>query len=152
MNRRYIDRKRNNHSYLYDFENKLFMDMVQNNQSIFKLLKYDNPKIIDHKDDEDYYMYHELDIDKPDLTDEEKIDMLYKANDDSSSYNIQFIPMTDDAVHERQCKLHMYVSGINPNPRNGQSYLNGSIVTTNFEVVCHNKFAMVNNGHNHRVF
>ena len=136
----------NTHRGISKIVDELFSKMVENNESIWKLLTFDEVEIIEHEDDDEYiYNRHEMDIKGENLTYEEKVALLFKNNDDADNYRIQFQPSTDDALKERQCRLHMYIDKVIPI----NQYV--SIISIEFNILCHNKYNMIDGGHRQRI-
>lgn len=128
-----------------------FNIILRNNESIWKLLKYDDIEIEEHEPDEPEY-YGELDINKPNLTKSEKLDLLYKGKDKSDKYRVFLQPSTDDAEKEFNIKLKIrnyYCSTAKSNYNiNGSNYL---LHTIYFDIIVHNKYDCIDNGKRSRV-
>lgn len=97
---------------------KIISFMIENNQNIFKLLKYSNS---------------DTPLEEKDLTIDEKIDMIYKGGSHAEDYNIFLQPSMDDAVTKPSCQLRLYQNVTFP--ENEMI----SLVTYNIELICHNK-------------
>ena len=75
--------------------------LMTQNENIWKLLKYDTPDALS----------------KPNLTLEEKRNMIYDGVGDSEHYNVYRSPFVDDAFTEQTSQLRIYSYTINPNNR-----------------------------------
>ena len=147
MSAKYVNTSRNTHRGLSKITLDLFNHMVLYNESIWKLLTFENVEIIDHEDDENYNcnIHSEMDIVGDNLTRQQKVALLFKDGDDANDYRVQLQKMTDDAEKVTQCRLHMYIDEIIP----VDDYI--SIVNVNFNIICHNKFNMINGGKSSRI-
>lgn len=143
----YVKGRVNSYTDISKILDELFTKMMLYNDSIWKLLTFDNVKIIEHElgDDDTDYVKYEMDIEGNPLTGEQKKALLFKDGDGADNYRIQFQKMIDDALKERQCRIHMYISRILP--------LDDfkSIISVTFNIVCHNKYNMINGGHRTRI-
>lgn len=144
MNDRYTKGKRNSHRGLSNIPLRIFQYLVYNNDSIFKLLTFDNVEIIPHEDS-DSDKYYEMDIIGDNLTTQQKLDLLLKDDtEDASKYRIQLQQMSDDGIDTRQCRLYIYLDEVFPMD-------NIDIAIINFDVVCNNKYNIINNGYTTRI-
>lgn len=147
MGARYKQNAINTHDGLSLILYDLFTHMVKYNDSIWKLLTFDNIEIVDHTDDEDYNsnLHHELDIVGDNLDRQQKVALLFKDGDDANNYRIQFQKLTDDAELEQQARLHMYIESMIP----VNEYV--SIVNIGFNIISHNKYNMIDGGKRSRI-
>lgn len=98
--------------------------LIKKGVKIWKLLKYGTPNALDN----------------PDLTEEEKIQLIYQGQPESSPFRVFRIPFTDDAFEDQVCKLHIFPWITDPYKRtNGYQ-------TIMFQIVCHNKIGTLNDG------
>ena len=70
---------------------------------------------------------------KPDLTEEEKLALVYKTDGDAEPFRVFMGPFVDDAWKIQCSMLHLYVYGADPD-----THLSGKIHIC-FEVIIHNK-------------
>ena len=147
MDIKYVDSSRNTHKGLSKLLQNIFDLMIVYNQSIFKLLTFDEVNIIDHKDDENYnpLEHSEMDIEGKNLTREQKTALLFKTGDHAEEYRVQFQRFADDALTNSQCRLHMYIDKVIPK----NAYI--SQVDICFEILCHNKYNPIDGGHRNRI-
>ena len=125
---------------------KVILDkIIENNDSIFKLLTLSNPTIIEYEDLETNEHIPEMKIDGENLTKEEKRNLVYRGGNYSDEYRIQLQKSTDDALQDTQCRLHIYIHSIIP-----YTAYDG-IINIAFQIICHNKFNMINDGERSRV-
>ena len=79
-------------------------------------------------------------LEQPDLTEEEKLGLIYNGATNSEDYRVFRIPFTDDAVVNQICKIHIFPWLTDPYKRtNGNQ-------TFMFQIVCHNKIGTLNDG------
>jgi hypothetical protein len=97
--------------------------LMENNQTIFKLLKY---PVADA-------------LDQPDLTMAEKGQLIWNGQIDSENYNIFFQRSTDDSFTTQNCKLHLYNSFLSPTNRTTAT------ACFMFEIICFSKINQLNN-------
>lgn len=142
MNNLYAPMKTNSHRGYANIAKNVLDLLIKRNESIFKLLKLDAVNIIPHEDSEN--IYYEMDIEGEPLTRDEKEALIFKTNDDASLYRIQLQQSSDDAISETQCRLHIYTDDTVP-------IGNEDWIALCFDVICHNKYNMINNGSNQRI-
>ena len=102
---------------------KIITYLVENNQDVFKLLKYNTSDALS----------------KDDLTCEEKAALIYNGQADSTLYNIFTQPITDDAFVEMIAQFRVFPVFIDP-----VDHIKG-IVTFAFEILSHNKINTLDN-------
>lgn len=102
---------------------KIISYMIENNQDIFKLLKYSTSDALD----------------KSDLTQIEKAELIYNGEPDATGKRIFFQPAMDDAFTEMISQFRIYPDIIIP-----EDHIRG-IVTFNFELISHVKVNTLNN-------
>ena len=102
---------------------KIIAYMIENNEDIFKLLKFTTPDALD----------------KPNLTQSEKGAMIYNGEPNSTGYNIFMQPVLDDAFTEMVAQFRVYPDIIIP-----EDHIRG-IATFNFELLSHSKINTLNN-------
>lgn len=106
-----------------EFTNSIVGHLIEKNEDIFKLMKYDtNDALL-----------------QPILTKEEKRALIYGGESDSASFRIFIQPHTDDSVKNESCSLYIYPVVIIP-----EDNIMGN-VAFNFDIVCHNKINMLSN-------
>ena len=113
----------NNYSGIEMMPYKIIAYMVENNEDIFKLLKYNSPDALD----------------QPNLTCDEKTSMIYGGQPNSTDYKIFSQPITDDAFTEMVSQFRVYPDIIIP-----ENHIRG-LVTFNFEILSHSKINTLNN-------
>ena len=123
-----------------------FNFMLLHNESIWKLLKYDEIDIVDHDDDDEVYI-GEMDISQPNLTRDEKIALLYRGGNDTDKYRVFLQRVTDDSEKMSNIKFNIYTDTAIPNSKDPTYILH----TVTFEIVCHNKYNVIDNGQRNRV-
>lgn len=74
---------------------------------------------------------------QPDLTEAEKMALVYKNNGDATPYRVFMSPFVDDAWEVQSSHLHIYLYGITP-----QNHLTGKVHIC-FECIVHNKIANI---------
>ena len=111
------------HNYS-NFTYEIIKTLVLKGKNFWKLLKYATPDALEQDD----------------LTEEEKLELIYKGEEDSTPYPIFRIPFTDDAFDERIYKIHIFPYVTDPYLRtNGnQNFL--------IQIVCHNKIGTLEDG------
>ena len=102
---------------------KIITYMIENNQDIFKLLKYNLPDALDN----------------PNLTYLEKAELIYNGEPNSTLSRIFMQPITDDAFTEMIAQFRVYPEIISP-----EDAIRG-IVTFRFELLSHDKINTLNN-------
>lgn len=125
--------------------NVILNKLIDENNSIFKLLTFSNPVIMEYEDMDTNAHVPEMQIEGDNLTKQEKRALVYRTGNYSDEYRIQLQKNTDDAIQEMQCRLHLYIHSIIP-----YTAYDG-IVNIAFQVICHNKFNMINDGERSRV-
>lgn len=102
---------------------KIIAHLIENNEDIFKLLKYNTSNALECVN----------------LTLEEKVNLIYKGESDSTPFKIFMQPITDDAFPENSTQFRVYIDNIIPNDQ-----IRG-LTTFVFEIFCHNKINTLNN-------
>ena len=88
---------------------------------LWKVLKYDTEDCLS----------------QPDLTEEEKRQLVYTTNGDATPFRVFISPFVDDAWEVQSSHLHIYVYGINP-----ISHITGKVHIC-FECIVHNKISNI---------
>lgn len=111
----------NNYS---NFTYNIIKILIEKGRQLWKLLKYATPDALE----------------KPDLTLEEKLNLIYQGEPDSTVARVFRIPFTDDAFTDQICKIHVFPWITDPYKRtNGYQ-------TFMFQIVCHNKIGTLSDG------
>lgn len=107
-----------------EFTYNIIKILLNKGKDLWKLLKYATPDALE----------------KEDLTEEEKLALIYNGQADSEPFRVFRIPFTDDANTSQICKLHIFPWITDPYKRtNGNQ-------TFMFQIVCHNKIGTLNDG------
>ena len=106
---------------------KLIEHMIQHNDNIFKLLRYNDVDALD----------------KPNLTLSEKANLIYKGETDSSPYRIFMQPSTDDALTNEMSQFRVYIDYIYP-----VNHIVSEVYFA-FEILTHNKINTLKDGYKH---
>lgn len=107
-----------------EFTYNIIRILVEKGKNIWKLMKYATADALE----------------KEDLTEEEKLELIYQGQPDSEPYRVFRIPFTDDAFTAQVCKIHIFPWVADPYRRtNGNQ-------TFMFQIVCHNKIGTLKDG------
>lgn len=107
-----------------DFSYNIIKLLVNKCEKLWKLIKYNTSDALE----------------KPNLTEDEKIALIYNGSADSEPYRVFRIPFTDDASTAQICKIHIFPWRTDPYQRtNGYQ-------TIMIQIVCHNKIGTLNDG------
>jgi hypothetical protein len=118
----------NQYEGLENIPDNIVTHMINNNENLFKMLKYDDLSPLSHSN----------------LTSTEKRTLIYKGETDSTPFRIFLQPSTDDAVSTQNSQLRVYIDNVYPEDR-----IKG-LVTVTFEVLTHNKLNTIEKGHKSR--
>lgn len=100
---------------------KIIRYLVENNDDIFKLLKYDTMDALT----------------KDPLSIDEKLDLLYTDQDSEDGYRVFLKPLVDDAIPNACSQLRLYKVSMSP-----EDNLNG-VVCYEFDIICGAKISHV---------
>lgn len=113
----------NKYSSTRGFGYSIIKYLMKNNEVIWKLLKYNTPDALD----------------KPNLTLEEKRQLIWTGNGDSEDYRVFRSPFLDDAITSQISQLRIYNSVLSPDNRSIGT------VDIGIECLCHDKIINLNN-------
>lgn len=114
---------------LEDMPYKIIEYMILHNENIFKLLKYNDTDALD----------------KPNLTFEEKVALIYKGEQDSSQFRIFMQPYTDDAIINEIAQFRVFPEYIYP-----KDNIKAEVYFA-FEILTHNKINTLKDGYKTRI-
>ncbi len=111
----------NNFSSMPQIPYKILLCLVQNNEKIFKLLKYNTEDALS----------------KPNLTIAEKMALLYKDEGKENEFNIFLKPLVGDEIIENCCQLRLFKMSMQPT-----DHLS-SVINYEFDIICGYKTSLV---------
>jgi hypothetical protein len=114
---------------LEDMPYKIIEHMMENNEKIFKLLKYMDKDALD----------------KPNLSQSEKAALIYKGEVDSTNSRIFIQSSTDDAFTNEIAQFRVYPDYIYP-----ENHIVGKVYFV-FEILTHNKINTLRDGYKTRI-
>lgn len=109
-----------------NFSYNIIAFLIQNNEDIWKLLKYPEPNALS----------------QPNLTQDEKTAMIYKGEVDSDPFRVFTSGYFDDSKEIQCSQLRIYIDSLIPD-----NHIWGT-VNINMEILSHNKIAVLEDGTN----
>ena len=91
----------NKYSGIQNLPYKIISHLIQNNEDIWKLIKYTTPDALD----------------LPNLTTEEKGSLIWNGEVNSQDFRVFMQPATDDSFTEMMCQFRIYPLNIHPTNR-----------------------------------